>query len=58
MADRCQHGTLLSPLTDLLPERTTPELQYLATKAAAMESYARAVGWLEADDPAVLTDHD
>jgi hypothetical protein len=37
----------ISPLAELLPMRTTPELQYLETKAAALESYERAVGWLE-----------
>ncbi len=46
---RCQPRATksISPLVDLLPERATPELQYLETKAAALESYERAVGWLE-----------
>jgi hypothetical protein len=45
----CQPRTTksVSPLAEVLPMRTTPELQYLETKAAAMESYERAVGWLE-----------
>ncbi len=37
----------VSPVAALLPERTTPELRYLAVKAAALASYGRAVGWLE-----------
>ncbi len=36
----------VSPVATLLPERTTPELRYLAVKAAALESYERAVDWL------------
>ena len=46
---RCQPRATkgVSPLAELLPERTTAELQYLETKAAALESYERAVGWLE-----------
>ncbi len=46
---RCQPRATksVSPVADLLPERATPELQYLETKAAALESYERAVGWLE-----------
>jgi hypothetical protein len=46
---RCQprETKSVSPLADLLSKRITPELQYLETKAAALESYERAVGWLE-----------
>jgi hypothetical protein len=46
---RCQPRAMksVSPLAELLPMRTTPELQYVETKAAALESYKRAVGWLE-----------
>src|SRR5919199_4112377 len=46
---RCQprETKSVSPLAELMAERITPELQYLETKAAALESYERAVGWLE-----------
>lgn len=37
----------VSPVAALLPERTTPELRYLAVKAAALASYGHAVDWLE-----------
>jgi len=45
----CQPHTTasVSPVAARLPERTTPELRYLAVKAAALESYERAVDWLE-----------
>lgn len=36
----------VSPVTTLLNERMTPELRYLAVKAAALESYDLAVHWL------------
>ena len=45
----CQpHATAsISPVAALLPERTTPELRYLAVKTAALASYEYAVDWLE-----------
>ena len=35
-----------SLVAELLPERTTPELRYLAATVAASESYERTVAWL------------
>ena len=45
----CQpHDTeSFSPLADLLPERTTPELLYLETKWAALSSYGMSVKLLQ-----------
>lgn len=37
----------MSPLAELLPERTTPELRYLQTKWASLMSYGMTVDLLK-----------
>jgi hypothetical protein len=46
---RCESndGRSFSPVAELLPERTSPELRYLETKFAALVSYGLTVKLLE-----------
>jgi hypothetical protein len=39
---RCRQRRIVSPLSDLLPDRVTPELRHLQVKLAAQYSYRRA----------------